>query len=91
MDDAEIKPDLKDIESYINHLNGLIANDADETRKRRWRISADVKDWELARMMIEYEEALHICRTYDMRRKRHEIERALNPFAPLTHASAEAL
>jgi hypothetical protein len=71
------KPDLKAIEEYINRLSMLIAEDVAETRKRRARFQT-IDDWDLAQIEIQHEEALHIVRTYDMRRERYELESRLN-------------
>lgn len=79
MDSIE-KPDLKAIEEYVNRLNEMIAADVEETSKRRRRIN-EMEDWDLAQLKIQYEEALHICRTYDMRVHRLKLEQMLLPFS----------
>jgi len=72
--------DLRAIEEGIQRINKMVAEDLAETAKRRHRINGWMDDWEAARMQAEYEEAMHIVRTYEMRRERHYLEGFLQPF-----------
>ncbi len=81
-DDIAAQPSLKAIEEYINCLTSMIAEDVQETRRQRSRFMT-LDDWDLAQIEIQHIEAMHIVRTYDMRRERLRLERVLSDARPL--------